>query len=111
MTNVIGLGVDIGGESVRIIGGWNNPPRESRENMSVYSEINPLISHRGKNERLIVQLSESLGRSVTFREFAIFVEYFNDRVISNADNLYSELMNEPELWLDSDNPEGYGVTE
>jgi hypothetical protein len=76
--------------------------RESREIMSVYAEINPLISHRDNNEGMIVQLSESLGRSVTFREFSIFVEYFNDRVISNADNLYSELMNDPELWLRDD---------
>lgn len=70
--------------------------------MSVYAEFNPLISHRDNNEGMIVQLSESLGRSVTFREFSIFVEYFNDRVISNADNLYSELMNDPELWLRDD---------
>lgn len=88
------------------MGGWNNPPREREREMSVYSEINPLISHRDNNERLIVQLSESLGRKVTLREFSIFVEYFNDRVEQYAEELISELVNCPELWLEDD-----GVTE
>lgn len=78
--------------------------------MSVYADINPLISHRDKNEGLIVQLSESLGRSVTFREFSIFVEYFNSQVEGYAENLIGDLVNDPELWLDSDNPDGYEVT-
>lgn len=70
--------------------------------MGVYAEINPLISHRDKNEGLIVQLSEGLGRSVTFREFSIFVEYFNDRVTTYGEWLLSELVNDPELWLRDD---------
>jgi hypothetical protein len=70
--------------------------------MGIYVEFTPLISYRGNNERLIVELSESLGRSVTFREFSDFVEYFNDQVIGYAENLISELVNEPDLWLEDD---------
>ena len=77
--------------------------------MSVYAEFNPLISYRDNNDRMKVQLSESLGRSVTEIEFRDFVEYFNDQVIGYAENLISELANDPELWLDSGNPDGYEV--
>ena len=76
--------------------------RESRENMSVYADINPLISHRDNNEGLVEYLSESLGYKITPREFAIFVEYFNDQVIGHAENLISELANNPEIWLEDD---------
>ena len=77
--------------------------------MSVYADINPLISHRDNNGGLMDQISESLGYKVTAREFAIFVDYFNEQVEGYAENLISELVNDPELWLDSDNPEGYEV--
>jgi hypothetical protein len=77
-----------------------------RQAMSVNAEINPLITYRDSNEGLIEYLTESLGYKITPREFAIFVEYFNDQVIGYAENLISELANDPEIWL-----EDYEVTE
>jgi hypothetical protein len=43
-----------------------------------------------------------LGRAITDKEFASFVEKFNDVVTNFADGLVDELIDDEELWLDDD---------
>ena len=70
--------------------------------MGVYAEYNPLISYRDNNEILIATISAGLGRAITDKEFASFVEKFNDVVTNFAGQLIDELIDDEEMWLDID---------